>query len=349
MTTTKQMKFGKSVAIAGVGLSLGLLLQTAGSGAALQRVPSDSVRQNLYATCFLDDSEGWAVGDLGRIFHTKDGAETWEIQGMDTKRPFVGVSCVDGGHVWVAGQAGQVGFSADGGATWNKQESGTERQLLDIAFVDASRGIVVGDFGVLLRTEDGGKTWTKISLPTDIPLPEDIAEVVPPGDVVLYSISWVDRDHVWVAGEFGVILASADGGLTWQAQISTVETTLFGIFFADRMRGWAVGLEANLLATTDGGTTWKKQKVETPPGFELALYDLQVRGKRGWAVGNSGFLLHSQDGGASWHLVDVPPQMGSYWFRGVSLQQNGKGFVVGSTGLVVSIENDSYRALKERL
>src|SRR5262249_6823828 len=162
----------------------------------------------------------------------------------------------------------------------------------------------------LLRTEDGGTTWSKVALPADLKLPADVAEIVDPGDVVLYSVAFADADHAYAVGEFGTILASDDGGATWHQQPSSVETSLFGVSFADPQRGWAVGIEATLLATTDGGATWHKQTVETPKGFLLSLYDVQVRGNYGWAVGNSGFLLSSKDAGATWQLAKVSVQMG---------------------------------------
>ena len=103
-----------------------------------------------------------------------------------------------------------------------------------------------------------------------------------------------------------------------------------------------------MLATVDGGISWKKQEVQTPKGFALALYDVQVRGNYGWAVGDNGFLLNSKDAGATWQPVQVPVQMGSAWFRGVSLLADGRGFVVGAKGLVLAADRDKFTAMKER-
>ncbi len=328
--------------------AVALLGSLAASATAAQRLNAADLRQNLYAACVVSEREGWAVGDLGRIFHTADGAKTWERQDAETKRPFVSIACPDKRNLWVAGQAGAIAHSSDGAKTWQTQKSGTNRQLLDIAFPNALRGLAVGDFGTILRTDDGGATWTQIALPHDIKLPADVAEVVDPGDVVLYSVAFANPDAAWVVGEFGVILASADGGLTWHAQDSPVETSLFGVSFADAQRGWAVGLESTLLATTDGGASWKKQEVHPPKGFALALYDVEVRGNYGWAVGDNGFLLNSTDAGMTWQPVKVPVQMGSSWFRGVSLIADGRGLIVGARGLVLAADRDTFTASKER-
>lgn len=236
------------------------------SASAAEHLRASDVRQNLYDTCVVNEHEGWAVGDLGRIFHTVDGAQTWELQNAGTKRPFVSIACPDATHVWAAGQAGEIAHSSDGTKTWQMQNSGTNRQLLQIAFANTQRGLAVGDFGTILRTDDGGATWSKIALPDHIKLPPDVAEVVDPGDVTLYSVTFANADAAWIAGEFGVILASTDGGLTWHGQDSPVESSLFGVSFTDQQHGWAVGLEATLLATVDGGISWKKQEVQTPKG-----------------------------------------------------------------------------------
>jgi photosystem II stability/assembly factor-like uncharacterized protein len=261
----------------------------------------------------------------------------------------VAISCPDATHLWASGQAGDIGHSSDGGRTWKPQQSGTTRHLLDIAFVNTQRGIAIGDYGTLLRTDDGGATWTKVPLPEDTKLPPDVAEVVAPGDILLYSIAFTDPDHVWIAGEFGVILASSDGGVTWHQQSSSVETTLFGISFADQQRGWAVGLDSTLLHTSDGGISWRKVPIDTPKGFSLALYDVQVRGSYGWAVGNSGLLLNSKDSGATWQLVDVPVQLRGSWLCGVSLLGDGRGVLVGAKGLVLAADRERFTALRERL
>lgn len=342
-------RHGAALGLVTVVVTCTMLWSAAARQVAADTVASEDVRQGLFSACFVDDDRGWAVGDLGRIFHTIDGSATWEIQSAGTKQAFVATACVDANRAWIAGQAGQMARTTDGGKTWTMMDSGTERQLLSIQFSDARNGIAVGDFGTILRTEDGGDSWIKVPVPADTKLPEEMIGIVEPGDIVLYAVAYAGPQHVAIVGEFGVILTSEDGGQTFQPRESGVESTLFGVFLGEDGKGWAVGLEAVMLATTDGGVTWLPQKVPTPPGFSLALYDIAVRGGIGWAIGNSGFLLNSADGGATWSIVDVPPQMGSYWLRGISLLAGGKGYLVGSTGLVLKVDGTNYTSNKSQL
>ncbi len=339
----------RSVLRSGMALGAALFFVGAAAHASTERLMAAELRQNLLDACVVGDGEAWMVGDMGRLFHTTDGAKTWERRPTPTSLSFVALACPTRTDLWAAGQAGEILHSSDGGATWAVQQTGAKRQLLGIAFATAQRGVAVGDFGTLLRTDDSGATWSTIALPADLLLPPEAAEVVDPGDVVLYGVTFADAEHVWVVGEFGVILASADGGRTWQQQVSGVEASLFGVSFADARRGWAVGLDATLLATVDGGQHWERSSVEPPKGFMLALYDIEVRGQHGWAVGNSGFLLHSADGGHSWQTVGVPVEMGGTWFRGVALRPDGHGQIVGARGLILTVDGQRFTPSKDRL
>jgi photosystem II stability/assembly factor-like uncharacterized protein len=235
--------------------------------------------------------------------------------------------------------------SRDKGQTWEKLDTGVKRDLLSVDFATPQVGVAVGDFGTMVRTEDGGQTWSTVALPTDLVLPEDVAEIVQPGDVLLYDIDFVTPERGWMVGEFGVIFTTSDGGKTWTAQKSPVETTLFGVQFTDTNTGFATGIEQVLLHTTDGGATWEKVRVPGRKGFVLGLYDVAVQGKVGWVIGDSGMLLRTTDAGNTWERVDLPIALAGNWFRGIGLTPATRGIIVGSEGLVLLTEGDTYREL----
>jgi photosystem II stability/assembly factor-like uncharacterized protein len=266
---------------------------------------------------------------------------------MDTRTAFLSVDCLPGGTVVTTGQHGGMLRSRDQGTTWQKLDTGTDRNLLSVDFADANLGLAVGDYGTIMRTADGGASWTRIPLPESLPLPEDIAEIIEPGDVLLYDVHFLSPERAWIVGEFGVILTTSDGGRTWSAQASGVETTLFGVDFADSQRGWAVGIESVMLHTTDGGATWQAQEFPEQRGFVLALYDVAVYDRYGWAIGDSGLLLRSTDGGQSWKRIDLPIQLAASWLRGVSLTPGARGIIVGGEGLVLALEGEEFRELQQ--
>jgi len=60
-------------------------------------------------------------------------------------------------------------------------------------------------------------------------------------------------------GDFGLILASDDGGAHWQQQQSPIAVMLTATWFNDSLHGWAVGHDGIILATEDGGRRWRRQ------------------------------------------------------------------------------------------
>lgn len=311
----------------------------------VQALAPEEIRQDLFEPCFLNQREGWIVGERGRIFHTADGGASFERLFIDTRRAFLSIECFPDRRLVVVGQAGIIYRSEDGGQTWSKVESGTDRNLLSVDFADARVGVAVGDFGTILRTTDGGQSWVRVPVPEELPLPEDIAEIIMPGDVLLYDVHFPTPQRGWIVGEFGVMLTTADGGATWEARKGPVESTLFGVHFADEQRGWAVGLEAVMLHTTDGGNTWSSRTIRSRSGFVLSLYDIAVQGSFGWAVGDSGFVLRSTDGGETWQQVALPIELAANWLRGVSLAPDSTGAIVGAEGLILAVDRNELRRL----
>ena len=104
-----------------------------------------------------------------------------------------------------------------------------------------------------------------------------------------------------------------------------------------------------MVTTSDGGQTWTRIPVDTPKGFALALYDVTVdrESQVGWAVGNNGFLLNSMDGGQTWQRTQTPVQLGSSWFRSVTVLPDGRGYAVGAGGIVISTNKQAFKPLKQ--
>ena len=93
--------------------------------------------------------------------------------------------------------------------------------------------------------------------------------------------------------DVGTILATTDGGTTWNVQSSDSADDLGSVAFADADDGgrWVATTTPAPLsfsATTDGGTTWSPQG-SSDAG---ALAAVAVSGaKDGWVVGQGGAIL----------------------------------------------------------
>lgn len=124
--------------------------------------------------------------------------------------------------------------------------------ILDITRA-ASRSVAVGERGIILVSDDDMQ-WNQVA---DVPTRATLTAITAVGDAL------------WAVGHDGIILHSADGGLSWQKQREDVLDTspdasfdprqgmpLLDVLMLDDQHGFAVGAYAQLLRTEDGGAHW---------------------------------------------------------------------------------------------
>jgi photosystem II stability/assembly factor-like uncharacterized protein len=112
----------------------------------------------------------------------------------------------------------------------------------------------------------------------------------------------------------GTILATADGGAHWTAQLSG-NLNLTSVDFISAQDGWAAGT-TSLLATTDGGAHWAALPEPCPlirsvhfisPTTGFAVAGGQNVGGTGPAMPvTGGVVLTTGDGGHTWHTLAAP-------------------------------------------
>ncbi len=148
---------------------------------------------NIHAISMMDETRGFAVGDLGRIVVTQDAGRTWtpfqstgqliqpqRVPTNDRAKPLpmageehaacanagptpahdLRAVCVQGDAVWFAGSPGSFLYRLDlSQSTWTRHATNTLCGINRIHFVNPQRGWAVGDQGTILSTLDGGQTW----------------------------------------------------------------------------------------------------------------------------------------------------------------------------------------------
>ena len=115
----------------------------------------------------------------------------------------------------------------------------------------------------------------------------------------LYTVAAVGQDHVWVAGYFGALYRSTDGGESWLKLPTGTERSINALSFADERNGWAVGRMGFVIHTADGGDTWETQKPPRHPPQHLFGVHAMDR-SRAWMVGSWGGRYYTEDGGKTW-------------------------------------------------
>jgi photosystem II stability/assembly factor-like uncharacterized protein len=264
-----------------------------------------------WSVAFTDPQRGWVMGrDPGAVLTTTDGGATWASSKVRGMRLLNALASSDARHVWVAGRRTEdlpgVAASADGGATWTAHAVPGRGVLNSIAFPDSRHGWGVGLdtgaswHGYIVATTDGGRHW-RTQFRTDS------------SKMSLGRVTFADARHGWVAGtlskpsgsggDAGVILATDDGGATWEVQYEA-RLPLYPVTCADAMHAWAAGHDGLIIATSDGGKSWREQ----PSGTSQPLRAISFSDSRhGWILAGRGALLATADGGASWTKVKMGP------------------------------------------
>jgi len=149
-----------------------------------------------------------------------------------------------------------------------------------------------------------------------------------------------------IAGEFGLILRSTDGGATLE-KAAEGDESIFDIDIArdGSNTGYAVGQEGLVLKTLDAGVTWQRVDADTKANL------LGVWSGNGEVVisGIREMLRSSDDGGSFSKTVDI--KIGRTWYQGIAAgvsetQSGAKGFLREQSVYVVGHRATIARVVK---
>ncbi|HEY1397050.1 YCF48-related protein, partial [Roseateles sp.] len=144
----------------------------------------------------------------------------------------------------------------------------------------------------------------------------------------------------WLAGDGGAVVATTDGGASWQSQPTGTHRQLSALYASDDgQKLWAVGEGGTVLVSADGGRQWRSQS----SGIDRHLHAVEFApdARRGWAVGNEGAAISTDDGGESWRRMEG---LGTSRLRSVHFDPGGRvGVVIGEGGQVLLTEDGGRR------
>ncbi len=176
--------------------------------------------------------------------------------------------------------------------------SHSEKSLLLGVAAAGGKVVAVGGNGAIVMSADG-KAWKQVPSPVD---------------VSLTAIAFADNQYGWAVGHDAVILATADGGETWQVQSAQPDlfSPLFSIQPIAPGRAIAVGAFGLIRATEDGGKTWADVAAPelTAQKFHLNAVTRLNSGKL-FVAGEQG-LMGVSDDGITWRRLTSPYE-GSYF------------------------------------
>lgn len=191
------------------------------------------------------------------------------------------------GRLYVGGHDG-VGVSTDGGQDWSPVTSLRGADAMGWAVTPA--GTFAGGHPGLFRSTDGGSTFTKAG---------GLGQV---SDVHALGAA---GNTAYLASPQAGLLASNDGGLSWQPRNTDVGRSFMGTILVDPahpQRLVAPDMQSGLVTSSDGGTTWTS--LGGPGGAMAAAWD-PTNTQRLVAISTNGGAT-SSDGGRTWINLTLP-------------------------------------------
>lgn len=219
------------------------LMQTGDGGESWKRVNilGADVNARLVRTIF-SRGRGWAFGEEGTIFTTRDLGVTWTRVQSPTRHLLLGGTFIDDDRGWLVGAGGTIIQTSDGGESWHTsrlvEASKAKVRFVATSFVDNRLGWAVGSRGSIYHTENGGRTWQQQTSGISADL---------------LDVKFLDATEGWAIGTEGTIVHTNDGGRHWTAERSGTEHPLERLFFAGRTHGWAVGFGGTVIAYVGTG------------------------------------------------------------------------------------------------
>lgn len=300
---------------------------------------------SLLDVYFVDQSNGWVVGDSAIIIHTTDGGQTWETQSSPVDSLTLNkVQFLNTQVGYIVATGGTILSTKNGGQNWRLDSSNVQDNLVDLSFINADTGWVAGydpyggkdRHGIILHTQDGGLHWETVWNTENL-----WSYFYPP---IITDIEFANKDTgfaivlpLYVDSGLALVYRTTDGGQNWDS-LSVTPGEGFSHYlqvFGDTL--WIVGFRPNI--STNGGLDW--QLILSTPDSLISINGLELlNGHTGWILGDShsgSVILVTTDGGASWTsiLSNQKP-----WIKSIFALDKHDLWAVGNSGTVIHYSNE---------
>ena len=280
------------------------------------------IADHLYGIDFFDEKHGISTGYYGTVLRTRDGGQNWSWHSTGETQLLRRVHMISVDQAVSVGHRGAIYRTEDGGTTWQVVHREPDTMLRAVVLAaDSSKGWAVGSGAVILCTVDAGRTWQRQTLtgytPRDLP--------------TWNGIALADADTVALAGEFGMLAFSSDGGESWTIQKSPTRTTLNDI--AVTPGGFlAIGLDGTAVAINQQGDDYQLRALSTGSTEHLFALSVDADGE-GIAVGSRSVLAIAGDRFVMFPVSDSV-ELPYNWFADIDMTGSGAVWSVGRRGLV---------------
>ena len=306
-------------------------------------VVDSGTEENLYTAEYLG-GEIWAFGSGGTIIRSIDEGRTWSESGISVSQD---LTSSDSSYesIIVAGNSGTILLMNEG--FWMDISSDQFGDIKDIALTGNDSFVVI----------EQDEVWTcTVTVEWDTE-----CDSANEGEGVNYlSVSFLDSENGIISGENGAIIASSDGGSSWEYRDAPSEVStkaIIDVEYYSTIRAYAISEEGHILKSSREGNVpvgfvWSTVDIEReyPPGggdefesggsnLDFEVSGMKVLGQFKFMLsGPGGYLALSLDGGniVSQQMIPVSNET---VFNGFAMLDGFRGVVIGDGGLVLRTEN----------
>lgn len=278
-----------------------------------------------------------AVGDFGVVVFRDGDNGGWQQAQVDTSVMLTSVSFANANLGWAVGHHGVIMHSTDGGQTWQRQLDGFDFIKLQQEHYSALASTLETQLDEVADTADGD-----IVADLEFALDEalfraetaELASEEGPTKPFLDVLA-LSPETILVAGAYGTLLRSTDGGESWNILDDRVNNPDGLHFNALTQAGdtlYLTGEGGQIFHSRDQGDSWAM--LDSP--YYGSFFNVHVdREGLLWVVGLRGNIFVSDDQGQSFsplNLADV-----------VNVNQvidapNGGVYLVGNAGVIARVQ-----------
>ena len=304
----------------------------------------------------------------------------WDQAPISTDNDLNDVLALNSTSAFAIGENGKIYHTVNSGVNWLEQDSGVIQDLNAIEF--NGQAIVAGDSGTVLINDgdswignsiEGAGNLYDLSVPHFESLADSVIFVSGTGGEIwkwsnntwddlsnftgttndIYAIDFVNEDEGFAVGADGLIIATIDGGLSWEIRDSPEEfrgfsfydVTIFG-YKGSPVSVLIVGENGTVIQSSGTGPTaigyiWKVPSENShPTNTTSTLKSISGSSRfKFWIVGDDNFVALTEDGGSSFYNQSQLQNAGSD-FTGVSFWDGDSGFAVGEEGTALYTDRE---------
>jgi photosystem II stability/assembly factor-like uncharacterized protein len=158
------------------------------------------------------------------------------------------------------------------------------------------------------------------------------------------AMAFVNERTGWVVDNYGGILHTEDGGITWTPQTSGTYFAITSVQFFDSQEGWATATNRMVLHTTDAGNNWRTTYLDNlnyGTGVTVVFEDIYfVSRSKGWVATNSAAsdtdfhptpIVNTSDAGITWRCQNTSE---SDIITAIAFADENVGWAASSAGIL---------------